>query len=75
MCHVSDVIYHVSCVTATAMDPPPANSNTMQSRMVCEDPKIYIFSAGLFKTISESKLQIRRPMFIYHFFLQYILLF
>ena len=27
----------------TATDPPPANSPTMHSRMVCEDPKIIFF--------------------------------
>ena len=25
--------------TATATDPPPANYQTMQSRLVCKDPK------------------------------------
>ena len=32
--------------TATATDPPPANSPTMHSRMVHEDPQIYFFPLG-----------------------------
>ena len=38
-CHVSSVSCHLSLtVTATATDPPPANSPTMQSRLVCKPP-------------------------------------
>ena len=53
-CHTSHVMCHVSCVTcrvspvtchlsllltATATDPPPANSSIMHSRLVHKDPK------------------------------------
>ena len=46
MCHVSCVMCCMSCVTcqlsptptATATDPPPSNSPTMHSRLVCKDP-------------------------------------
>ena len=54
-CHVSRITCHVSCVmllvshvtchlsltpTATATDPPPANSPIMHSRLVGKEPKI-----------------------------------
>ena len=40
MCHVSHVTYHTSLTPiATATDPPPANSPTMHSRLVGQDPK------------------------------------
>ena len=54
ICHVSRVRCHLSHVTpplspvtshlslpptATATDPPPDNSTTMHSRLVCKDPK------------------------------------
>ena len=47
MCHVSYITFHVSCVachlsitpTASATDPPPANSPNMHSRLVPKDPK------------------------------------
>ena len=39
MCHMLRVTCHMSLTsTATAMDPPPVNSHTMHSRMVCKDP-------------------------------------
>ena len=61
MCHVSHLTWHVSCVachlspvtcqmsltpTATTMDPIPANSPSLHSRMVDKDPKIYFFPPG-----------------------------
>ena len=53
-CPLSWILCHVSCVTcrmslsstATAMDPPPAHSPTVHSRMVCKDQKISFFSRG-----------------------------
>ena len=73
-CHVSCVASHMShgtchmslTPTATAMDPPPANSPTMHSRMVCEDPKINFFR-GQFQTISELKLKIQGTLFFHTF--------
>ena len=39
-CHVSRVTYHVSLTpTATATDPPPANSPIMHTKLLCKDPK------------------------------------
>ena len=41
MCYVSDVNCHMSLTpTATATNPPPANSPIMHSRLVRKDPKI-----------------------------------
>ena len=41
MCYVSDVNCHMSLThTATAIDPPPANSPIMHSRLVRKDSKI-----------------------------------
>ena len=42
--------------TATAKDPPPANSPTIHSRMVYKDPKITF--PLQFQTIFEQKLEI-----------------
>ena len=47
MCHVSNVLCHMSSVHVmchlslkpTATDPPPANSPTMNSRLILRDPK------------------------------------
>ena len=58
---MSGVRFQVSCVTchmsltqtATATDPPPANSPTMHIRMVRKDPQIINFSAGKLYTIYE----------------------
>ena len=36
-CHVSRVTCNL--LTATATDPPPANSPAMHSMLVCKDPK------------------------------------
>ena len=41
-CHMSSVTCHLSLTlkpTATAIDSPPANSPSMQSRLVCKYPK------------------------------------
>ena len=54
-CHLSQVKCHLLCVTchmslmqtATAMDPPPANSLTMHSRMVGKDPRINVFHTAI----------------------------
>ena len=48
ICHLSPV---TNAATATVIDPPPANSSTMRSRLVCKDsktqkqniPRIFIF--------------------------------
>ena len=40
-CHVSHVMSHLS-PTDTAMDPPPANSTTIQSGLVCQKTKTQI---------------------------------
>ena len=76
MCHISRVACYLSLVTccmlpvachmsltptATATDPPHANSSTLHSRMVCKDPQKNLFSAGQFRTISEQKLLNLRP--------------
>ena len=43
-CRLSPVTCHMSYgPTDSARDPPPANSPTMYSRMVCKDLKIYFF--------------------------------
>ena len=53
--YVSVVACHLSCVncntchmsltsTATALEPPPANSHIMHIRIVCNNPKINFFS-------------------------------
>ena len=60
-CHMLHVTYHLSLFaghmlltpTATDMDPPPANSPTMHSRVVYKYNKNLLFSAWRFLTISE----------------------
>ena len=45
MCHVSPVTCHMSLrPTATATDPPTANSPTIHSRLVCKDQQMFCFS-------------------------------
>ena len=44
MCHVIHVMYHLSLTqTATATNPPPANSPIMHSRLVLKSQKFQIF--------------------------------
>ena len=44
------VVCHMSLTqTATATDPPPANSPTMHNRMGCKDPKSTFFRGGDFR--------------------------
>ena len=46
-CRMSPVTCQMSLTpTATARDPPPANSPTMHNRMVCEDQQINFFMRG-----------------------------
>ena len=53
---------------ATDTDPPTANSPTMHSRMVFEDPQIK--STGQFPTIYEPKLKILKPPSFHHSFVR-----
>ena len=49
---MSRVACHMSITpTDTAMDPPPANSSTLYSRMVCKDNKKNNNNAGDFRQL------------------------
>ena len=61
MCNLPHVAFHMSLTpTATATDPPPANSPTIHSRMVHKDQEITFF-ARLFKTEKNCKFP---PLYI-----------
>ena len=65
-CCMSPVTYHMSLTAiATTFDPLPANSPTMNYRIVKKGKKI--------KTISEPKRQTLRPLFFHNFFLRNLL--
>ena len=71
-CFVLRVTCHMPLTpTATATHPPPTNSLTMQSRMVCKDLKLELFfSVGQFFLNSELKLDILRSLPIHHFYVR-----
>ena len=60
MCHMSDVTCHLLLTpTATATDPPPANSPTMHSRLVHQDKKVCFWEPSL---LPKNKFSLNRPL-------------
>ena len=55
--------------TATANGAPPAYYPTVNSRMVCKDPKIFFF-AEKFETISEPKFIIFGELSFHHYYVR-----
>ena len=68
-CRVSQVTCHLSLTpTATATDPPPANSPIMHNRLVCKEPKLYknlkykkIFKTWRYTGISDTLFDQKSP--------------
>ena len=70
ICRLSSVTCHMSVTpTATATDPPPANSPTMHRRIDDKDLQIFFFP-GQFKTISDPKWQILKPLPFNYFYVR-----
>ena len=71
MSHVKCCMPHVTChmsltPTAIATDPPPANSPTLHSRMVCKDKRFFL-NARPFKLHSEPQFSILSPLCFHYF--------
>ena len=65
---VSRVAYHISLMpTTTTMDPPPAYSPTMHSRMVFKDQKIYFCPLQILIPLSFPNFSLRNNFVIDRF--------